>query len=285
MRKLKFLQHTVNLFALLGLMLVPAVPVAAADADISQPVTQAYGTAGALRRGMIVQLDAQDPSKVVPLETANASDMHGVVVEANDAALTLSSDEASRQVYVATYGRYDVLVSDQNGAIKKGSYISISSLNGIGMKADGKPPIVLGKAMEDFSGSSQVIGTASLKDKTGKNVQVSLGMISVDMVITHNPLQVQAQSSGITGYLQNISSGVAGKTVAPARLYLSIFILFVTSLVAGSIMYGGVRSSIVSIGRNPLARKSITRSLAQVIVTSIIIFILGIFGVYLLLKL
>jgi hypothetical protein len=289
-QKTVFLKRIACLLALVGLMAVPAAQAIAAGAasantDASQSVTQAYGTDGTLQRGMIVRLDDKDPAKVAALESDQADNMHGVVVEANDAALTLSSNAAARQVYVATYGRYEVLVSDQNGAIKVGDYVSVSALNGVGMKADGKPPVVLGKATQPFNGSSQVVGTATLKDKTGKSVQVSLGRIVVDMSISHNPLKVQAQSSGITGYLQSVSSGVAGKMVAPARLYLSIFILFVTAVISGSILYGGIRSGIVSIGRNPLAKRSITRSLLQVIATSIIIFILGLFGVYLLLKL
>jgi hypothetical protein len=46
-----------------------------------------------------------------------------------------------------------------------------------------------------------------------------------------------------------------------------------------------VRSSMIALGRNPLSRKSILRGMFQVIITSIIIFICGLFGVYLLLKL
>jgi hypothetical protein len=286
MRNTIYIKRAASLLALLCMMLAPAAPViAAGDTDVSQSVTQAYGTDGTLQRGMIVRLNDKDTTKVAALEADNAESMHGVVVQANDAALTLSSDAADRQVYVATFGRYEVLVSDQNGAIKTGDYVSVSALNGVGMKADGTPPVVLGKATQAFNGSSQVVGTATLKDKTGKSVQVSMGRIVVDMAISHNPLKVQAQSSGITGYLQSVSSGVAGKAVAPARLYLSIFILFVTTVISGSILYGGIRSGIVSIGRNPLAKRTITHSLLQVLATSIIIFLLGLFGVYLLLKL
>lgn len=283
MQKPIFFKRITSLLALLVLMILPAIPVGAAD--LSQPVTQSYGTDGTLQQGMIVRLDPKDTTKVSALTADKAQDMQGIVVAANDAALTLSSDAASRQVYIATYGRYDVLVSDQNGNIKPGDYISISSLNGIGMKADSKQPVVLGKAVEGFNGSSDVVGTANLKDRTGKNVEVSLGRIKVDMAISHNPLLIQAQNSGVTGYLQNVSSDVAGKTVSAARLYLSVVILFLTAIVAGSILYSGVRNSILSIGRNPLAKKSIIRGLLQVIVTSIMIFVIGLFGVYLLLKL
>jgi len=62
-------------------------------------------------------------------------------------------------------------------------------------------------------------------------------------------------------------------------------ILIIIAAISGSILYGGVRTTMVSIGRNPLAKASIMRGLAQVVLVSIIIFIIGLIGVYLLLKL
>jgi len=51
------------------------------------------------------------------------------------------------------------------------------------------------------------------------------------------------------------------------------------------VLYGGIRSSIISIGRNPLAKKSIVRGLIQVITVGVIILVIGLFSVYLLLRL
>ena len=66
---------------------------------------------------------------------------------------------------------------------------------------------------------------------------------------------------------------------------LSLLIFLASVVIAGSMLYAGVHSSMISIGRNPLSKQSIVRSMIQVIVTSFIVFIIGIFGVYLLLKL
>jgi hypothetical protein len=62
-------------------------------------------------------------------------------------------------------------------------------------------------------------------------------------------------------------------------------VFLAATVVAGSMLYAGVRSSMISIGRNPLSKQSIVKSMVQVIITSFMVFILGIFGVYLLLKL
>jgi hypothetical protein len=48
--------------------------------------------------------------------------------------------------------------------------------------------------------------------------------------------------------------------------------------------YIGVRSGITAIGRNPLSKKDITKGLLQVILASMVVFIIGLFAVYLLLK-
>jgi hypothetical protein len=51
------------------------------------------------------------------------------------------------------------------------------------------------------------------------------------------------------------------------------------------ILYSGVRNTLISIGRNPLSKKTIYKGLIQIILMGLIIFITGLFGVYLLLKL
>jgi hypothetical protein len=210
--------------------------------------------------------------------------MQGVAVAANDAALTLSQNTTSQQIYVATNGRYTVLVSTQNGPIKDGDYITISSLDGIGMKANSTDAVVLGKAAEPFSGSDTVISSATLTTSDHAKINVSVGRIAVDISITHNPLQVVA-GNNLPGYLQRASATIANKPVSTSRVYVSLAIILVTALVAGSLLYGGVRSGITAIGRNPLARQSIGKSLVQVVLTSFIILIIGLFGVYLILRL
>ncbi|QQS18685.1 hypothetical protein IPL68_01180 [Candidatus Saccharibacteria bacterium] len=61
--------------------------------------------------------------------------------------------------------------------------------------------------------------------------------------------------------------------------------MLVTIFMTGSLLYGGVRSSLVSIGRNPLAKKSILRGLIQVVILGLTVFVIGLIAIYLLLKL
>jgi hypothetical protein len=106
----------------------------------------------------------------------------------------------------------------------------------------------------------------------------------VDISISHNPLQ-QTAADGLPGFLVHASEAVAGKPVGAARVYLALILLVLSSMVAGGMLYSGVRGGLIAIGRNPMAKKQITAGIIRVVLSGLICFILGVFGVYLLLKL
>jgi hypothetical protein len=253
----------------------------------AQAVTRAYKADTVLQRGMIVRLDEKDASKVRAAKSEDIEKMEGVVVAANDAPVTLTSqDQTTQQVFVATTGRYNVLVSNQNGAIKKDDYITISSLAGVGMKASGKQSRIVGKALSGFDGKNNVNGQTTIKTSDKKDLPIALGLIALEVNIGHNPIEERADSI-VPGLevLQRAAGAIVDKDVAPAQIYISMVALIVTAIISGSILYAGVRTSMVAIGRNPLAKKSVTRNLLSVVITSVIILIIGITAVYLILKL
>jgi hypothetical protein len=247
-------------------------------------VTQGYGTNQNLQKGMIVKLVDKDATKVEPVTSDTIAKMLGVVVAANDAAFALGSTSNSGQVFVANTGRYDTLVSNQNGPIKSGDYITISAIAGVGMKVDTTESAVLGRATAGFNGSSNVSGSATLKDSTGAQVKVSIGRIPVELNVGHNPLQ-QSGEKNLPGFLKAASEFVANKPVNATRVYLGLIVLAVTSLLAGGMLYSGIRGGLIAIGRNPMAKKSIVAGIIRVVISGMIVFIIGLFGVYLLLKL
>ena len=243
----------------------------------AQTVVQGYNADTSIDSGQIVTLDRKDASKVVVATSDNIDKLFGVSVDPRDAAVTLSSP--NQKVFVATGGNFTVLVSTQNGDIKPNDYISISSLPGIGMKARSDQSVVVGRAVTGFDGKSNVVSNADIN-----NHQVALGKATVAINVIHNP-NAGTGNANLPGFLQSASSSIAGKSVNPTRVWIGIGLLFMSCLISGSLLYAGVRSSIVAIGRNPLSKTSIIRSLTQVILTSLIVFISGLFGVYLLLKL
>jgi hypothetical protein len=246
----------------------------------AQTVTRGYGSDQVLQRGMIVAVERSEPEKVESIDVTRVQDILGVVVNPNDSPITISDD--NQHIFVATSGRYDVLVSDQQGAIKASDYITVSSLAGVGMKADENQSNILGRAVSDFDGKSGVLSTVALTGGDGKQKTVHLARIQVEIAVAKNPLSRVSDNTPL--FLGAAARAIAGKTVSPIRLYLSAAIFLVGIITAGAILYAGVRSSIIAIGRNPLSRRSIFRSLAGVTLTSFVVFLISAIGVYLLLK-
>jgi hypothetical protein len=248
----------------------------------AQAVTQGYASDTPMQKGMLVQLVKADTNKVELVSAETIEQMHGVVVDANDAPVTLSNE--GRKVFVATAGKYDVLVSDQNGPISPGDYLTVSAVQGVGMKATNKELMVAGRALAGFDGKSGVIGSTEIKDSAGVTKKVNFGRINADISVSRNPL-LKGETPNVPEFLRKASEAVAGKPVNATRIYLSVFVFVVSTIAAGSLLYAGVRNGLISIGRNPLSKKTIIRGMFQVILTGLIIFITGVFGVYLLLKL
>ncbi len=247
----------------------------------AQSVTQGYGSDETLQRGMIVGTKKDDPTKVEALNLEQLDQILGIVVSPNDSPITLSGGD--EKVFVATVGRYEVLVSDQEGAIKTGDYITASSLDGIGMRATFNQSEVLGRALADFDGTGgDVVGSSNLKDTKGNDRTVKISRVEVDISISKNPL---AKSAAVTPeWLGKIGQAIAGKSLSPAKIYISAGIFIIGSVIAGAILYAGIRSSIIAVGRNPLSKRSILRGLVEVIFTALIVFIISVVGVYLLLR-
>ncbi len=248
----------------------------------AQQVAQGYQSDQSLQKGMIVKVSKTNTNKVEAVTQNDVEDIFGVVISSGDATVTLSNPGVN-QTYVATSGRYDVLVSTQNGAIKPGDYITISSLAGVGMKAASAQSLVLGKAITPFNGGSDTETTATLNGSNGK-VTVKLGHVQVDVSVAHNPLYEKQDQAGVPKVLSKAAQLVTNRPVSAFRIYASLAVIGASLLIAGSILYAGVRTGMTAVGRNPLAKKTIFRSLIQVTLMSLIVFVIGVFAVYLLLR-
>jgi hypothetical protein len=270
-----------SLLCLFGLA-VGTAPVAATDSNLSGAAAQSYSADSSVLPGMLVELKSQSQTTVTPLKASDIRNMLGVVVPVNDAPITLTPQSASaQQALVAASGRYNVLASTQDGPIKAGDYIAISALPGIGMKATNGQAEVVGQATGGFNGTSGVISTTTLKTSLGHSSTIAIGSVPISVRLGANPLF--QSSSNLPGFLSRAATSIANKPVSPVRVYLSIIILLAILFITAAMFYGGVRSSIVAMGRNPLAKKSIIRDLLQTMVGGLIIFVVGMLAVYLIL--
>jgi hypothetical protein len=253
--------------ALLLLAFVAVVPFVHADT-----IVRGFNAKGTLEPGLVVALSGKSTDTVEVSSGNNSSKIYGVVIDPSQAPLTVQ--KKGEQVFVATGGTYLTFVSTEDGAIKVGDYISISSINGVGSKAV-EQPTILGKALEDFSGKSSVI------TNTAEGHQI--GRIRVSIIPGKNPLV--KDNVAIPAPLKRFGQAIAGKNISALRIYVALAIFVVTSIIALTVLAVGVRSSITSIGRNPLSKKYILRGLFQVLTVAFLVFLIGMFGVYLLLRL
>lgn len=257
--------------------------IVTAGGVLAQNVTTGYQSDEALQIGMIVRLKKGDNAKVSPLTKNEVPEMLGVVVSESDAPVSLSDPNAEREVFVATYGRYDVLVSTQNGPIKDGDFITISSLKGVGMKAEDTQELIVGKALRGFDGNTTAVSTMTLETNNGKK-EVRLGRVPVEVSVAHNPLFDENKEQGVPKFLSKAADFVTDRPVTAFRIWASVAVISLTVVIAGTILFSGVRNGMIATGRNPLARSSIVKNLIQVTIMSLIVFVIGLFAVYLLLR-
>lgn len=282
---MKLSRAIVGAFTLVGAISLFAVAsVAAQEVRYGGGNVQAYAATQPLQIGSVVQLGQKD-SKVVELATEkNLENMFGVVVDRNQLLTVTSNESLQNETFVTVSGTYNVLVNDQAGTIKAGDYLTMSSVDGIAMKAGTEEKTVLGRAINGFDGNNS-LGTTTLKDTSGGTLKtLKLGSIPVAINIQHNPND-KTTKSNLPEFLERLGRQIAEKEVSPIRIYLSLGITIVSILAAIAVLYAGVRNSIISIGRNPMSKKSIGKALTMIILTSLLILIIGLFAVYLLLKL
>jgi hypothetical protein len=246
---------------------------------------QGYAAETPLDNGTIVQLTGKNSNQVKIATQAELQNMFGVTVDRNQQTVTVTREGVTNETFVAVSGTYNVLVSTQGGSIAVGDYVTLSSIDGIAMKAGTEEKTVFGRSNGTFDGKGVTLGTTEIKDTSGKTIKsVKLGQVPVTIDVKSNP-NVQSTKSDLPEFLQRIGQAIAEKEVSPIRIYLSMGITAVSLIAAIAVLYSGVKSGVISIGRNPMTKKSIFRALLEIILTSILILIIGLFAVYLLLKL
>lgn len=229
-------------------------------------MSQSYLTVNKLPLNSIVSLQTNSTDEVVAATNNNADNILGIVVNASNSSLSLSNDHGN-QVSVATSGTLRILVSDINGPILQGDHITASPLSGVGMKATSNVRVV-GIAQADLSSKN---GTQqSYTDSTGHKQSVLLG--EVPALVNVSYYYKEPDKTLIPSAIQNIANALAGKSVSVTPILISAGIFIVTLIAVVSIIYAMIRSSIISVGRNPLSQKAIYRGAIQL--TGLVILIL-----------
>jgi hypothetical protein len=237
--------------------------------------TERFTTTEPLMPGSVVSLSGTATKQVRAASSANVSSLYGVVTQVGNGTAE-----------VATAELVQTLVSTAHGDIVVGSPITASELKGVGQKATTAIRIV-GFAQASFNAKSPQAKVETFKDRAGTSQTMSVGAVPV-MLGALNYVASAGTTAGDNGdgswlpsQIQTFFASIAGHQVVPSRIVLSLFLLLVAVVVIGMLIGTAVHGSVVSIGRNPLASRSLLRALLQVVVVAIVLMAGAMGGVYL----
>jgi hypothetical protein len=246
-------------FGLLGLF-PPSTLIA--QSQESLPIAQTISVADPeVAYGDIILFDSET-NLFRRSEGINDSRVFGVVVE-NSRFLIETGENL---VPVAESGRLYVNVTLENGMITSGDGIVTSSTPGMGMKAGGEHSHIMGFAYESFDGSGGVIEILE------NGEEIVQGTIAVDVRGVKNkaPAEPVTSDSELPRFSPDTGKIVARFGFAAIVALASIALTFIAFL-------STIRQSVISVGRNPLAKSSIRSMVILNIVLALIVTTVGIF--------
>lgn len=240
-------------------------------------ISQGFATESTdLQSGSLVSSDPAGRNAVKLADSSLTNALVGVV--ADEAILEI--DPSQQKIQVVTSGVTEAIVSDINGQVKKGDRLTASPVAGVGMKTRGGTQVV-GVALTDMDLDKTIERT--IQNREGKEQVIHVGHVDVLVNVAFYPVP-EEQNSILPSFLLQFAAIVAGKEVSVARVIVALLIVLIGMSGAAILLNSSVRSSIISIGRNPLSERIVRKSLFGVLAMS-----LGIIGatigvVYLVLK-
>lgn len=248
----------------LSWMVITVYLLLAGSAAANAAILRTMKASSDVDAGMIVSLN-KTAGSVDATVNSTVSDIYGVV----------TAKQSSGQVNVAIDGTVPVMVGDFNGDVKSGDAITSSVLAGVGEKATTQAAIV-GVAASDLSASKDTV-SKTITDESGKPAKVKLGMILVSIKVGSIGSSVPA---GLTGQVDVI----AGKHVSVLRISISLIIVLAVVLIVTVMIYTSVRGSIVAIGRNPLVRGDVIKSLVRILLVALAFVAFAAVSIFVLIK-
>lgn len=247
-------------------MLVTGLSVAGAS---SANISKSFSSNQQIPDGSLVSLDSQRSDYVVMANASNAKYLIGVAVKSDESLLAVNSEAG--KVQVATSGSTTVLASTLNGPIKVGDQIAVSPFNGIGMKSVAGSHII-GLSQTALNTTTEGTTSQEVTDKDGKKTNIVIGLVKVTIGVGTDT----TAGNGIElNTLQKAAQALTGHVVPTSRIIMSIVVAVVALLTLLTLIYGAIYGSIISIGRNPLAKYAVFRTLGSVLAMAILTAVLA----------
>lgn len=260
--------------ALAGVIALCASLVALQAAAITS-LSQGYVADDKVAVGGLVSLVEDSADTVTAADVDTKDNLLGVVVTGASSLLSLGTG-TSGEVQVATAGSEPVLVSTINGDIVRGDQITASPIAGIGMRATTNVKVI-GVAQADMKKTNK----ETVKTESGDK-EIELGNVPVLINVGYH--YKQPEKTIIPSTIQNVANALAGREVSALPVILSGVIFFVMLIVVASIVFSMIRSSIISVGRNPLSQSAVYRDVIQLSAVVIVIVASAIIAIYFILR-
>lgn len=238
-------------------------------------ISQGFSSDDELSMGSIVSLKTDTTDTVVASTTNNIEGILGIVINDGSSWLTLSNGQKN-QVQVATSGTASVLVSNINGDVLEGDQITASPIKGVGMKATSNTKVI-GIAQ----GKASTTKTQEFTNADGKKQTVALDLIPIQVNVAY--FFKEPEKSIIPQSIQSLANAIAGKSVNTVPIIISGAIFIITLIVVVCIVYAMIKSSIISVGRNPMAQSAVYRDVIQLSALVVIILAVSLTTIYIIL--
>jgi len=235
-----------------------------------------YSSSKNMQTGYLVSLDPSNNQTVVPASVNNVNNLVGVITSKNSSNISFNSPGST--IEVGTSGVYNVDVSTINGNISKGDKITASIIEGVGMKAINATRIV-GVAIQPFNSNS--LGAIKETITGQKNNIIYAGQIQINISVSdYSGLPGSTNTNSLLKPFQNFFAKLVNKNVDQNQTLIAMVLILVCVAVAFSMIIVSTVVSIRSIGRNPLARKGITKHTILIIITVTVILLVSFAAAY-----
>jgi hypothetical protein len=269
--RLRYAASCTALFVGLGLLIV--LPV---QAQGNSSIAQGFQTKDVnVTSAALVSVTQNDPKSIELTSTDNIEHMVGIV--SDKPLIELSGGESG--VQIVTSGLTVALISDINGKVVNGDKITASPIEGVGMKAT-ESMIIIGTAQGNLASTDTE--ARSVIDNAGKKRTVHIGLLPVQVGVSYFTVKNE-KSTFVPGFLQELANNVGGRNVSPMRVLVAGLILLLLFISVTVLLYSAVRSSIISIGRNPLSESAVRKSLFEVGLTVGAVLLFSSLAIYLVL--
>lgn len=241
----------------IGVALVALAPLGVVSAS-SASISRAYNASETIVPGSLVSLDSTKAKGIVLANRSNSPQLVGIAVGANDSIVSIGSQQST--VQVAITGVVSALATTVNGPIKIGDQVGVSPFSGIGSGVEPNTRVI-GLAQSELNDAMPNLTTRQVKDKDGKEQSIKVGYVQVNISI--GPPSKSADTAD-KGFLQRSAKAITGKDVSQIRIVIGSFVAIIAIIALVALIYSTVYATIIAIGRNPLAKQAVFRTLFSV---------------------